>query len=107
MDYRGFAQGVTVHFPVFVPGALLHVGDGHALQGDGEIVGTGVETSFDVQFTIGLIKDKTIQCRISPCRRSPFGDRPALSNAAALKFHRKAPNVRGAGCSICKTSSGP
>lgn len=61
MDYRGFAQGVTVHFPVFVPGALFHVGDGHALQGDGEIVGTGIETSFDVQFTIRLIKDKTIQ----------------------------------------------
>jgi len=61
MDYRGFAQGVTVHFPVFVLGALFHMGDEHALQGDGEIVGTGIETSFDVQFTIRLIKNKTIQ----------------------------------------------
>jgi amidase len=58
MDYRGFRQGVTVYFPVFVPGALLHVGDGHAIQGDGEIVGTGIETSFDVTFTVDLIKGK-------------------------------------------------
>jgi amidase len=58
MDYRGFTQGVTVYFPVFVPGALLHVGDGHAVQGDGEIVGTGIEISFDVQFTVQLLKGK-------------------------------------------------
>lgn len=60
MDYRGFVAGVTVYFPVFVPGALLHVGDGHALQGDGEIVGTGIEVSFDVQFTVRVIKGKKI-----------------------------------------------
>jgi amidase len=60
MDYRGFVAGVTVYFPVFVPGALLHVGDGHAAQGDGEIVGTGIEISFDVQFSVSLIKGQTI-----------------------------------------------
>jgi len=60
MDYRGFRQGVTVYFPVAVPGALLFVGDGHAIQGDGEIVGTGIEISFDVQFTVRLLKGKTI-----------------------------------------------
>ena len=60
MDYRGFRQGVTVYFPVFVPGALFHIGDGHAVQGDGEIVGTGIEISFDVQFTVRVLKGKTI-----------------------------------------------
>jgi amidase len=60
MDYRGFVAGVTVYFPVFVPGALIHIGDGHAAQGDGEIVGTGIEISFDVQFTVRLIKGKRI-----------------------------------------------
>jgi amidase len=48
MDYRGFTEGVTVYFPVSAEGALFHIGDGHAVQGDGEIVGTGVEISFDV-----------------------------------------------------------
>jgi len=60
MDYRGLVQGVTVYLPVFAPGALLFVGDGHAVQGDGEIVGTGIEISFDVQFTVGLRKGSGI-----------------------------------------------
>ena len=58
MDYRGFVEGVTVYFPVFASGALFHIGDGHALQGDGEIVGTGIEISFDVQFTVRVLKGK-------------------------------------------------
>ncbi len=56
MDYRGFQSGVTVYFPVFVPGALLFVGDGHGVQGDGEISGNGIEISFDVQFTVSIRK---------------------------------------------------
>jgi len=51
MDYRGFGEGATIYFPVFAPGALFHLGDGHAVQGDGEIVGTGIEISMDVTFT--------------------------------------------------------
>jgi len=60
MDYRGFREGVTVYFPVAVPGALLFIGDGHAAQGDGEVVGGGIEISFDVAFTVVLVKRKTI-----------------------------------------------
>ena len=61
MDYRGFVTGVTVYFPVFVPGALLYVGDGHATQGDGEIVGGGIEISMEVQFTVQVVKGKPIR----------------------------------------------
>src|SRR5690606_10082769 len=61
MDYRGFTEGVTVYFPVFVPGALFHIGDGHAVQGDGEIVGTGVEISFEMTFTVDLLKGRPSQ----------------------------------------------
>ena len=60
MDYRGFVAGVTVYFPVFVSGALFFLGDGHALQGAGEIAGTGVEISCDVQFTVDLQKRRRI-----------------------------------------------
>jgi amidase len=60
MDYRGFREGVTAYLPVFVPGALFFLGDGHAAQGDGEIVGTGIEISMDVQFTVNLRKGETI-----------------------------------------------
>lgn len=61
MDYRGFRAGVQVMLPVFAPGALFHIGDGHAVQGDGEIVGTGIEISFDVRFTLDLVKNSPIR----------------------------------------------
>ena len=54
MDYRAFGPGATIAFPVFEPGGLFFLGDGHACQGDGEIVGTGIETSFEVEFTLRL-----------------------------------------------------
>jgi amidase len=60
MDYRGFCAGTTVYFPVFVPGALFFLGDGHAAQGDGELLGNGIETSFEVQFTVDLLKGQRI-----------------------------------------------
>ena len=46
--------------PVFEPGALLFLGDGHARQGDGEVVGNAMEISMDVEFSVDLIKNKKI-----------------------------------------------
>ncbi|MEQ1771591.1 MAG: acetamidase/formamidase family protein [Devosia sp.] len=54
MDYRRFGPGATAYFPVAVDGALFFLGDCHAVQGDGEIVGTGVETSFDVTVRLSV-----------------------------------------------------
>lgn len=56
MDYRLFAPGTIAWFPVSVPGALFYLGDGHACQGDGEIVGTGIETSFEMTVTLRVLK---------------------------------------------------
>ncbi|MDI7277952.1 MAG: acetamidase/formamidase family protein [Anaerolineae bacterium] len=56
MDYNGFGAGATVYLPVFEPGALLFVGDGHALQGAGEVLGQGIEVSMEVQLTVRLLK---------------------------------------------------
>ncbi len=61
MDYAGLNQGVKVMLPVNEPGALLFLGDGHARQGEGEVVGTGLETSMDVEFTVQLVKKSPIQ----------------------------------------------
>ena len=58
MDFNEMAEGATVFLPVFVPGALLYVGDGHAVQGDGEFNGNALETSMDVEFTVGVILAK-------------------------------------------------
>ena len=54
MDWRGFRPGTIVWFPVSVPGALLFAGDGHARQGDGEISGTGVEVSMEMELRLDL-----------------------------------------------------
>lgn len=61
MDYDRVAEGATVYFPLWTAGALLSLGDGHALQGDGEISGQGLETSLDVEFTVELIKGESLQ----------------------------------------------
>ncbi|HUU36242.1 MAG TPA: acetamidase/formamidase family protein [Vicinamibacterales bacterium] len=45
MDNRELTAGATLYIPVFVPGALFAVGDGHAAQGDGEVDQTAIETS--------------------------------------------------------------
>jgi acetamidase/formamidase len=45
MDDKALVAGTSIFFPVFVPGALLEVGDGHAAQGNGEVDITALETS--------------------------------------------------------------
>jgi acetamidase/formamidase len=61
LDASDVAQGATIHLPVFHPGALFYFGDFHALQGDGEIAGSGLESTADVTFQFDLIKGKQIR----------------------------------------------
>jgi acetamidase/formamidase len=56
LDYNKIGEGATVYLPVYHHGGLLFVGDGHALQADGEPTGTGIETSMDVEFVVELKK---------------------------------------------------
>jgi len=54
LDNRELIVGSTLYIPVFVPGALFEIGDGHAAQGDGEVDLTALETSLRgrVQLTV-------------------------------------------------------
>lgn len=56
LDYNDNVEGTTLYFPVFHPGALLGMGDAHGAMGDGEVVGTGLETSVDITFSVDVIK---------------------------------------------------
>jgi acetamidase/formamidase len=56
LDYNEIGEGATVILPVYHPGGLLFIGDGHALMADGEPTGTGIETSMDVEFSVELKK---------------------------------------------------
>lgn len=60
MDFNEVVEGNTVYLPVQQPGALLYMGDAHALQGDGETSQYALETSMDVTFSVNLIKGKAI-----------------------------------------------
>ncbi len=55
LDVQELTTGATITLPVNVPGALLHVGDMHARQGDGEICGAGgIEASGRVELRCEL-----------------------------------------------------
>jgi len=60
MDFNAVVQGNTVYLQVQQPGALLYLGDGHALQGDGETSQWALETSLDVVLKVELIKNHPI-----------------------------------------------
>ena len=60
MDDPNMTKGVTVYLPVFVEGALLSVGDSHAVQGLGEVVGTAVECDMRALLRLSVIKNKEI-----------------------------------------------
>ncbi len=56
MDIRDIAEGVELYLPVEVDGAIFSVGDTHAVQGDGEVCGTAIESPIDVALKFELIK---------------------------------------------------
>jgi acetamidase/formamidase len=56
MDYNQMNEGATLLLPVFQPGALFFLGDGHAAMGDAELTGAALETSLDVEFTVELVE---------------------------------------------------
>jgi acetamidase/formamidase len=60
LDCKELVVGTTLFLPIPVDGALFSAGDGHALQGDGELNGNALETPMDVEFSVDLIRDQSI-----------------------------------------------
>lgn len=61
LDCRELVEGTTIYLPVFVDGALLWSGDSHAVQGNGEINLTAIESAFnELNLTVEVIKGKTL-----------------------------------------------
>ncbi|WP_341525055.1 acetamidase/formamidase family protein [Nostoc sp. UHCC 0302] len=57
IDNRELQAGSRVFLPIFIPGALFSIGDGHSAQGDGEVNVTAIETSMNGRITLKLRKD--------------------------------------------------
>ncbi len=61
LDNRELTAGSTLYIPVFVKGALLEVGDGHAAQGDGEVDQTAIETNLRGRIQVIVRKDMKLE----------------------------------------------
>jgi acetamidase/formamidase len=57
LDCKDLQVGSTLYLPVWTAGALFSTGDGHALQGDGEVCGTAIETALTGTFEFVVRKD--------------------------------------------------
>lgn len=57
LDNKELVAGTTLYIPVFVKGALLEIGDGHAAQGDGEVDQTAIETNLEGRVQLIVRKD--------------------------------------------------
>lgn len=61
MDDPSMTEGTIMYFPVFVEGGLFSIGDGHAVQGLGEVCGTAIEVPLRVVYQIEVIKNRSIK----------------------------------------------
>lgn len=68
LDNKELTAGSTLFLPVFVEQGLLSIGDGHALQGDGEVDVTAVETSLEGDFSVCVRRDFDLR---GPIARTP------------------------------------
>ena len=86
LDNKELVAGSTLFLPVHAPGALLSMGDGHALQGDGEVTGSALETSLRGTIQLVVHKGKRL---LWPRAETPthfitMGLNPDLNEAARL-----------------------
>jgi acetamidase/formamidase len=84
MDNKELLAGTSVHFPVFVSGANFSAGDGHAVQGDGEVCLTALETCLKGTFEFILHKGKALDMprAVTPTHLIAMGFDPDLDDAA-------------------------
>lgn len=83
IDNRELQAGSKIFLPVFVPGALFSIGDGHSVQGDGEVNVTAIETSMNGTIELKLRKDLQISTPIAetPTDIITMGFAPTLDEA--------------------------
>ena len=90
MDFNQIGEGATVYLPVFQPGAMLFLGDGHALQGDGETTQWALETSLDVEFSVELLPRRLMAA-------------PRIGTAGPIAVPGQAGSLGGGGRSATET----
>jgi acetamidase/formamidase len=84
MDNKEFLVGTSLYLPVFVPGANFSAGDGHAVQGDGEVCLTALETYLTGTFELVLHKNMKLHMprAVTTTHYITMGFDPDLDDAA-------------------------
>lgn len=84
IDCKELVAGTTLFLPVWADGALFSAGDGHAVQGDGEVNLMALETAMSGTFELILHKGKslTFPRAITPTHYIAMGTDPDLDDAA-------------------------
>lgn len=104
LDCRELVEGTTIYLPVFVDGALLWSGDSHAVQGNGEINLTAIETAFsELNITVNVLKGRSLtwQRIETPTHWITMGYDRDLNKALdildeeTMKFLSESRNLRG------------
>lgn len=72
LDTVNIAEGAEIYLPVFVSGAKLALGDVHAIMGDGEICGTGVEIRAEVEMKVDICENWQISNPVVKTKESYF-----------------------------------
>jgi acetamidase/formamidase len=87
IDCKELVRGSSLFLPISVEGALFSIGDGHAVQGDGEVSGTAIECPMDfVDFTL-IVRDDielTTPRAHTPSGWITFGFNEDLNEATAV-----------------------
>src|SRR5438128_399276 len=86
LDNKDLVVGSVLYLPVHVSGALLSIGDGHGMQGDGEVTGTALETSLRGTFELRIHKGQRLKWprAETPTHYIAMGLDPDLDEAAKL-----------------------
>jgi acetamidase/formamidase len=86
MDNRDLVAGSTIYLPVYAPGALLSIGDGHAAEGEGEVCLSAIETSLKGEIQVILHKGKPLKLprAETPTHYIAMGFDPDLNIAAKI-----------------------
>jgi acetamidase/formamidase len=86
MDNKELVAGTTVYFPIHTDGALFSCGDGHGVQGDGEVCFTAIETGLIGTFELIARNDMTLEWPMAetPTHVMTMGFDPDLDDCVVI-----------------------
>lgn len=90
IDNKELGAGATLYLPVHVAGALFSCGDGHGVQGDGEVCLTALETALRGTFQLTVRKDMTLSVprAETPDALITMGFDPSLDRAMEIALRQ-------------------